>query len=53
MSGFPPLRGAGFLGEDVDPARLAAALLLPVRDEDLDQLLQLVVHPPVMELQGA
>lgn len=53
VSGVPPLRGAGSLGGSIDPARLAAALLLPVRDEDLDRLLQLVVYPPVPELQGA
>jgi CRISPR-associated protein Csx17 len=53
VSGVPPLRGAASLGGAVDPARLAAALLLPVRNEDLDRLLSLVAHPPVMEFQGA
>lgn len=53
VSGVPPLRGAASLGKAVDADRLAAALLLPVRNEDLDRLLSLVAHPPAMELQGA
>lgn len=52
VSGIPPLRGAKLLDYRADPERLAAALLLPVRNEDLDDLLQLVARPPVMELQG-
>ena len=53
VSGVPPLRGAGELGAAVDSDRLAAALLLPVRNQDLDRMLSLVAHSPVMELQGA
>jgi hypothetical protein len=46
VSGVPPLRGVVSLGEAADPARLLAALLLPVRNEDLHRLLELVEPAP-------
>ena len=62
VSGAPPAlgvssrRGARNVGDEIgvrlDAARLAASLFLPVRPDDVDRLMRLVVRPPVAELQG-
>ena len=52
VSGMPPLLGLDELGKKVPADRLAAALLLPVRAEDLNEMLGLVCRPPALELQG-
>ncbi len=49
VSGIPPLEGAGSLGDSLDPDRLAAALLLPVCNHDLDELMRLVARDPEVD----